>query len=390
MAEEQQNNQEELFNVDLNFFDEASQFLLDRQEEETVPPAEEQETPPVENTKEENTEEYTEKTGNTESEEQENQDENENQEPSSEDTKEDSSRLTPYFKLLKEEGLFDSSDEEKWDGTTEGFVELENQKFNQWKEQYKSEALHPKVKWLQDNLEEGVPLEQLLQIDKEQTSLENIQEEQLKENTELQKQIARQYYKETTKFSDERINRELERLEASGDLETESPSFFKELNEIVETKKAQTLQEVRQAREQAEKEQQETLQTFKSNLDKTEEIIPGLRLNSVMREKIFDTLTKPVEVDQNGVPVNKIAKARSENPLDFEMKLAYLFELTQGFSDWSPLGSSGKKKAYQDFEKAARELDTQGTKSKQNYRSPNEGSGDFLKELERMQNKGII
>jgi len=372
MTEEQKNS---LFDVDLNMFNEASEFLLKQQEEKTT---------------EETTEEIEEEIDSNKVDTENQEDEEKIKDPSSQETKTDSSRLTPYFKLLVEEGLFESSDSEKWDGSTEGLINLQHEKINNWKEQYKAETLDPRVKWLQDNLEEGVPFEKLLEIDRQEVGLENITEEVLSENTDLQKTIAKQYYKETTRFSDDRINKEIQRLEDSGDLETESKTFSTELKDIVAQKKQLTLEQARQEREASIKEQEEVLKNFKETLNKTEELVPGMKITNVMKDKIYNTLTTVVEIDKNsGTPLNKIAKARMENPLEFEMKLAYLFELTDGFKQWDNLIKTGKKQAYKDFESAASNIDATQTSSKQNI-PEYANDGDFLKELDKIYKKGLI
>lgn len=360
MAEEEK--QDDLFgSIDLSVFEEASQFLSERMEQE----------------------EETKEIDSNEEVEQENQEDEDKKDPSSQDIKTDSSHLTPYFKLLVEEGLFDSSEE--WDGTAEGLINLENKKLNAWKEQYKAETLDPRVKWLQDNLEEGVPFEQLLQLDNEATMLESITPEKLVGNIELQREVAKEYYRQTTRFSEDRINRDIARLEEAGELEGESQAFSKELVNINEAKKAQALKTAQEERLNEEKQQKEQLKVFKETLRKTEEIIPGLKVTDVMKDKIDSTLTTIVAT-QDGVPLNKIAKARMEDPMGFEIKLAYLFELTNGFKDWAPLNASGRKQAYKNFEEAAKQIDTKGTRTTSHAPDNN----DFLKELDGLYKKGLI
>lgn len=357
---------------DMNMIAEASSFLEERQAQEE--PVEEEDKPNEDidsNNDGENVEDPKE----------------EDKTPSSQDNDKDSSRLTPYFKLLVEEGEFSNEDFEKWDGTVEGLSELRYQKNQEQWNKFKEETLHPRVKWLQDNLEEGVPLEELLKIDKQSVTLEAITDEVLEDNIEAQKTVARQYYKETTRFSDDRIEREIKRLEDSGELKDESKSFNGELKTIINEKKAKTLEQARLERENAIKEQEETIKRFKDTLGKVEEIIPGKKINSVMRDKIFNALSVPVD-EVDGTPINKIVKARMEDPMGFEMKLAYVFELTNGFKDWSALTSSAKKQAYAAFEEAASQLDKKSTSSKQGFTETE--SKNFLNDLDAMYRKGLI
>jgi len=310
----------------------------------------------------------------------------ENKPPSSQEIK-DSSRLTPYFKLLVEEGAFTKDDFDKWDGTTEGLMDLEHSKMNDKWSVYKEETLHPRVKWLQDNLEEGVPFENLLKTDSERAELGAITEEALTDNTELQKKVAQTYFRKTTRFSDDAIQRSISRLEDSGELESESKTFSTELVKINEEEAAQDLQNAKIEKIAAIRSQEEALNSFKNTLSKTEEIIPGLRVNDFMREKIFSTLTTQTNVDEAGNALNKITEARIKDPINFEIKLAYLFELTNGFTDYGPLTSSGKKKAFTDFENAANAIDKKKQSTKSNIPASDR---EFLNELDKLYKKGSL
>jgi hypothetical protein len=72
--------------------------------------------------------------------------------------------------------------------------------------------------------------------------------------------------------------------------------------------------------------------------------------------------------------------------MEFEIKLAYLFELTNGFKDWGSLTTTGKKQAYKNFEEAARSIDNKRVDVKHQRTESN----DFLKELDQMYKKGLI
>ena len=293
-----------------------------------------------------------------------------NEDPSSHDnTKSKDSFLTPYAKLLMDEGVLQDFELEKFDGTADGLVEAFRQQVNKHVEDYK-QTLDPRVKWLQDHVEAGVPLETLLNIDKERVQLSQITPEVLSGDKDLQKNIVKQYLKATTNgWSDAKIQKEVDRLDDLGELETEANESFEMLKQHNLQQEQQLVAQAQAERERMIQEQQKTLDTFKKNLDETKEIIPGIQVTPLIKDRIFKTLTTPVAQDAQGNPLNAIAKARAENPLEFEMKLAYLFELTKGFSDWTPLGKTGKKNAIKEFEEAARRLD---------YNTPASGSEPVL------------
>ena len=300
--------------------------------------------------------------------------------PSSQET-ETSSPLTPYAKMLVEEGLLPNIDLEKFDGSVDSLLEAQRQYDLQRFESFKESTLDPRVKWLQDNLEQGVPFERLLEIDNQKLTVDSITEESLSSDEDLQRDVLRQYYSETTNFSQEKIEKMIERLETIGDLKTESNNSLQELKTIIKQKEDAVLQNAKLERENAIKQQQETLKQFKDTLTKTQEIIPGHKLSDLMKDSIYKTLTTPVAVDNNGTPLNEIAKARLENPMDFEIKLAAIWKYTDGFKDWSKLGISGKKKAIEEFENSVKNLDLKSTPKNSVY---TQETRNYLREMEKI------
>lgn len=279
--------------------------------------------------------------------------------PSSSDTKkpEKDSFLTPYAKLLMEEGVLQDFDVEKFDGSADSLVDAFKQQVSRHVEEYK-ETLDPRVKWLQDHVEQGIPLETLLNIDKQRVELSSITPELLSENKDLQKNIVKNYLRATTNgWSEAKIEKEVARLDDLGELESESKESFEVLKTLNLQQDQKLAAQAKVERDAQIKKEQEILNNFKTNLENTKEIIPGLQVTPILRDRIFKAVTTPVGQDQYGNPINAIAKARMENPLEFEMKLAYLFEVTKGFKDWTTLASTGKKSAVKEFEEAARRLD---------------------------------
>ena len=75
--------------------------------------------------------------------------------------------------------------------------------------------------------------------------------------------------------------------------------------------------------------------------------------------------------DNNGTPLNGIMKARSEDPVAFDMKVAYLMNLTNNFTDFSAINATAKTSAAKEFEK---------TLSKGNNLSSKSGSSKKISE----------
>lgn len=315
------------------------------------------------------------------------QEEDNGEKPSSQETK-DSSPFTPFAKLLVEEGATPNLNLEEFDGTPQGLIKAIQQEIEYNNNMYK-EGLNPRVKWLQDNIDEGVAFEDLLSIDKQRMSLNSITEDTLSTDENIQKQIVKEYLRETTKFSDSLIDKQIERLETTGELTDEAKGYFEELKQINATKEQQAVEQAKVRHQEFRQQQEKILNDFKETLEKTEEIIPGIKLNRNIKDQIFKTLTTPVTQDPNtGAPLNAIAKARLEDPINFEKNLAYVWLATKGFKDFSTLSSAGKKTAMKEFESALSKGDNKFSTSKQNFSEP-----DSIKELkasmERFSNMNI-
>ena len=293
-----------------------------------------------------------------------------------------SSPLTPYAQLLIDEGVLPNLDIKKFDGTTDSLKEAMVEEIVGAVESYK-DSLPIEIKHLINNYEEGVPFEKLLEINKIETDVAKISEESLEEDTNLQKKLVTDYLKKTTKFSETKINKLVEGYEDSGDLEDEAKSSLSELQKIVKTEKEKAINEAKLLKDQNEENRKTELKTLHDKIKATEEIIPGLKLNQKVKDNIYSSMTTPVGYDQAGRPVNKIVAARMENPVDFELKLHYLFEVTKGFKDFSKLVEKGKKDTIKSFEEAVSNLDNSEKNETQENKVLGKKSNDFFKSLNK-------
>jgi len=129
----------------------------------------------------------------------------------------------------------------------------------------------------------------------------------------------------------------------------------------------------------ASKEQQEKLK--ETIFDDKTEIIPGLKYNKQFAQKIYDSITKPAGYLEDGRPYNSIFKARMEDPVGFEHKLAYMFSLTDGFKNFDKILNTAKSqsvKKLDEFLNSNTFIESTGNIGKNEYDS---------QELDKMLNK---
>lgn len=293
-----------------------------------------------------------------------------------------SSPLTPYAQLLIDEGVLPNFDIKKFDGSTDSLKEAMVEEIMGAVESYK-DSLPQEIKHLINNYEEGVPFDRLLEINKIESDVSKISEDSLEEDVNLQKRLVTDYLKRTTKFSESKISKLVESYEDSGDLEDEAKTSLGELQKLASTEKERAVAEARAAKEQAEANRKAELKSLQDKIKATEEIIPGLKINQRVKDSIFSSMTTAVGYDQSGRPVNKIVAARMENPVEFEMKLHYLFEVTKGFKDFSKLVEKGKKDATKSFEEAVSQIDNSEKNESGEPRQLGKKSNDFFKSLNK-------
>lgn len=297
-----------------------------------------------------------------------------------------SSPLTPYAQLLVDEGVLPNLDVKNFDGTADSLKEAMVNEIIGAVDSYK-DSLPERIKNLINNYEEGIPLEKLIQMDKLETDISNVSVEKLEEDTSLQKKIVSDYLKRTTKFSDTKINRMVDGYEDSGDLEEEAKTSLSELKDLVAAEKANELKSIAERRKADEENRKKELVALQDKIKTSTEIIPGIKINDKVRNNVFASMTTPVGYDQNGRPVNKIVAARMENPVEFELKLHYLFEITKGFSDFTKLAEKGKRDATKAFEEAVSEMDNTHYEEGDHNKAPmSNKSANFLKSLSKTYN----
>lgn len=232
-------------------------------------------------------------------------------------------------KQFVNDGVF-TVDVDDFDGSPESFKGLMINELEEWKKTY-LEALPAVVKDLAENWEEGVDLEKLIKVKSEQIRYSQIKEEALADSKELQKQVVRDFLKSTTKFSDQRIAREIERLEDTDELKQESFEALKEIKAIKLEEEEEIKQQEKEAIKQAQLADKKRLEDLQKTIEGTNEFVPGVKLSNAEKRDLFRFMTVPIGESETGEPVSQILAHRSKDPVGFDIKLAYFVKA--GFFD---------------------------------------------------------
>lgn len=228
---------------------------------------------------------------------------------------------------------------ENFNPTPEALVELiQAEAVNKAKSyiEQREEALPSIVKDLLEDWEEGMSDDVLLDIFNsraKQVQYSTINKESLKENTPLLKSLYTQFLKETTKFSETKINKMVQEAEDNFTLEDNVlEEALPELTKIEASKEKEIKAKVEQNKIQAEKDYKETLAAYKKAIESTDEIL-GVKLSKKEREELFNLSTKPVGKDKAGNPVFYAQAVFNNDPIAYNMAVNMVLMKTEGLKN---------------------------------------------------------
>lgn len=121
-----------------------------------------------------------------------------------------------------------------------------------------------------------------------------------------------------------------------------------QIKKEIETKKAERIVK--------DKEVVDKISALKSKVTETSEIIPGIKVNSTTKDKIFESMTTPVKMNGED-PLNSVMLKYKEDA-EYKLKLHTLDVITKGFTDFSKFKTTTKSNAVLELEETLR---TQGT-----------------------------
>lgn len=85
-------------------------------------------------------------------------------------------------------------------------------------------------------------------------------------------------------------------------------------------------------------------ENLKKSIMEDKNLYGDVDIDKATRTKIYDFITKPVHKDSNGNYMTALQKYQSENTIEAMKNFAICYTLTNGFKDWSKLGSKQAKK----------------------------------------------
>lgn len=229
-----------------------------------------------------------------------------------------------------EDGIFPDLDEEflKTVKDAEGFKEALNKQMKA--------MLDERQRMISEALEYGVEPDDVRKYQNVLEYIDNISEEAIKEEGEagiaLRKKLIYNDYLNRG-FSEERAKKYTQRSFDQGtdiddalDAKLSNKEFYSSQYEnIVEQAKKQAEQEALEEKKRAE--------SVRKTIMETEEPFEGVKLDKATRQRVFETISKPVYKDKDGNMYTALQKAQHDDEEGFIRKLGYTFTLTDGFKN---------------------------------------------------------
>lgn len=205
-----------------------------------------------------------------------------------------------------------------------------------------------------DSLEKGVSVVELQQFNNNIQTLEGIDKTTLTNDIELSKKIILQDYMNQG-MDERRAIRILNKsVDAGEDIVIEDAiESLTSLKEF-ETASMEKLAVTREQEALAYAANQEKIDNdLKNAIYNSDEYVKGQKVTKSMQDKVYKSITEIVS-ENDGVAENRLMAQRRKDPIAFDTKLYYLFELTNGFSDFSKLTIKSTSTAANKLEKALR------------------------------------
>ena len=212
-------------------------------------------------------------------------------------------------------------------------------------------------------LREGIPEADVKQNQQNIKALNGITDEAIESNEELRRTLITQGLIADGLTEAKAVKSANRIVEAGDDLE-EARDAYKTLKEVEGSRIAKETTRLKEEATSNKEKDAAKLAALKTSVLETEEFIKGIKVNSSTREKVFNTMTKVVSHDKQGNPLNAINTARHKDPEGMEKMETYLFNLTNGYTDFKVFKNKMKSKGVKELDEQLKGTQAGGGSSK--------------------------
>lgn len=176
-----------------------------------------------------------------------------------------------------------------------------------------------------------------------------------KEGESLRKNLIYQYHINLG-MDETKAVKMVERAFAGGTDIEDAKDYLDSLKEHYKKQYTSLIENGKRTVQETKKRQEEDMKKAKETLLKGTNILGDIEVDAKTRQQAFDNWMKPTHRTEDGSYQSEIQKYISDNPTDFQMKVALLFTMTDGFTKMGKVIQQAvkkeKKKAIQELEHA--------------------------------------
>ncbi len=265
-----------------------------------------------------------------------------------------------------------STVEDSAKGAREFISSLYEQEVQEQISSYKEEFLTPLQKKFVSLIENGATEKEASEIMYSYKTIDGVSTEKILEDDNLASTIYKEYLKKTTKFSEDRIKKEIDQKVQLGTINDETVEILEDFKSILKSEESQLIENKQKEEENRRNQLAQQAKELQTYLEETE-AIGDIKLNATLKKKWkSEYVPKEIDTPNGKVQVLPIQETRSLNPTEFDALLRFyhaigLFKYnnkTKSFSpDLSSIKAIGKNETLNDFSKA---LESQRSKEMHN------------------------
>ena len=218
--------------------------------------------------------------------------------------------------------------------------------------------LDDQQKRIAEALDAGMVPNQVKQFENAIQYLDSLTEDQISEESAEGENLRRALiyqYQMSKGETEERANKMVERAFSGGTDVEDAKEYLEALKEYYTEEYNKQIEAGKQEVAKRKKQQEDDVKKFKETLLNDSKILGDIEVDTKTRQLAFDNWMKPTFKTEKGVYQSAIQKYIAENPADFQMKVALLFTMTDGFKK---MGNVLKQTVTKEKKKAMQELES--------------------------------
>jgi len=199
-------------------------------------------------------------------------------------------------------------------------------------------------------LSQGIPAEKFIEAKQNEFDINSITDEAIESDEDLRKNIIINGY--VSKGVPEAKAAKLAQMhiDLAEDV-SEAKSARDDIRQAILQNNQRELDYQKQLASDRINEQKTYEESLKKSFYETDKLGDTFAISKQLKDKMYDSIVKPVAKLEDGTLVNAITKYQVENPIDFQHKMAWLFTITDGFKKFdSFVTTKATSKATQQLE----------------------------------------